>query len=108
VRAGVNHRLNIQHTLIGLFETPVPGNDAMGRVVLTQILGKQDIDLDKPIIDISSNPHLSCLARAGVKPVVWESKEKHEADSLTVLDPIGISGQEPLLDFIGDFDLHAS
>jgi hypothetical protein len=27
-------------------------------------LGKQDIDFDKPIIAISSNPHLSSLARA--------------------------------------------
>jgi hypothetical protein len=103
VRAGVSHRLNIQHALISLFETPVPENDPAGRAVLTRILGKQDIDFDKPIIDILSNPHLSGLARAGVKPVVWESKEKHEAGSRTVLDPIGITGQEPLLDFIGDF-----
>lgn len=103
MRAGVSHRLNIQTALIGLFETPVPENDAAGRAVLTQILGKQDIDFDKPIIDIASNPHLSGLTRAGVKPVVWESKEKHEAGSRTVLDPIGLAGQEPLLDFIGDF-----
>ena len=77
MRAGVNHWLNIQHTLIGLFETPVPENDAVGRAVLTRILGKQDITFDKPIIDISANPHLSCLVRAGVRPVVWESKERH-------------------------------
>ena len=87
---------------MGLFESPVPETDAVARAVLTQILGKQDIDFDKPIIDIASNPHLSSLARAGVKPVVWESKERHEVGYRTVLDPIGTAGQEPLLGFIGD------
>jgi hypothetical protein len=71
VRAGVNHRLNIQHVLISLFETPVPENDTVAWAVLSRILAKQDIHFDKPIIDISANPHLSCsLARPGVKPVV--------------------------------------
>ena len=37
-----------------------------------------------------------------VKPVVWESKERHEAGARTVLDPIGSAGQEILLGFIGD------
>ncbi len=101
----MNHLLNIQNALISLFDTPVPENDAVGRAVLTRIFGKQDIDFDKPIIDISANPHLSSLVRAGVRPVVWESKEnlKHEAGCRTVLDPIGTAGQESLLDLIGDF-----
>jgi hypothetical protein len=62
----VNHRLNIQHALFSLFETPVQENDNVSRAVLTQILAKQDIDFDKPIIDISANPHFFGLARAGV------------------------------------------
>jgi hypothetical protein len=52
------------------------------------------------VIDIPSNPHLQALARPGVLPIVWETKDRKKGSlARSILDPIAVAGQEPLLDF---------
>ena len=34
-------------------------------------------------------------------PIVWETKERHSARELTVLDPVATAGQRLLLEFLG-------
>jgi hypothetical protein len=85
-----------------MFEKPVPETDTVSREVLTRILGTKQIDWTTPILDIAANPHLSALARPGVPPIVWETKERRSANARTVLDPIATAGQELLLHFLGN------
>ena len=99
-RALTRHRTDLRNVLISLFESPMPDTDTVGKEVLTRVLG-QPMDWSKKIIDIASNPHLSALARPGVPPIVWETKDRKASNARTVLDPISNAGQEVLLDFLG-------
>jgi hypothetical protein len=92
-------RLKIREALIALFETPVPEDNAVGRTLLTRVLGPSPIDYARPVFDFKDNEHLSALKTPGHTPVVWETKPK--AKARTVLDPIENEGQELLLDFLG-------
>jgi hypothetical protein len=87
-RAHGKHRIDIREALLELFERPVLASSSVCREMLTRVLGKKDINFDKPIFDFVSNPHLGALLRAGVPPLVWETKEKMAANARTVLDPI--------------------
>ena len=100
-RALGKHRLDLREVLIAMFEKPVPETDTVSREVLTRILGTKQIDWT-PILDIAVNPHLSALARAGVPPIVWETKERRSSNARTVLEPISTAGQEILLHFLGN------
>ena len=102
-RAHGKHMIALRNALIELFESPVPESNPVGREVLTRVLGKQDIDFAKPILDVVSNPHLFPLIRTGVPPIVWETKERMSTNARTVLDPITTPGQELLLEFLGKF-----
>ena len=101
-RALGKHRLDLREVLIAMFEKPVPETDTVSREVLTRILGTKQIDWTQPILDIAANPQLSALARAGVPPIVWETKERRSANARTVLEPISTAGQEILLHFLGN------
>ena len=101
-RALGKHRLDLQEVLIVMFKKPVPDTDNVSREVLTRILGTKQIDWTQPILDIAANPHLSALARAGVPPIVWETKERRSTNARTVLEPISTAGQEILLHFLGN------
>ncbi len=57
-----NPRLAIRDSLIALFETPVSEDNAVGRTVLTRVLGPSPIDFAKPIFDFKDNAHLSALS----------------------------------------------
>ncbi len=94
-------REDIQTALIALFKSHVSETDQVSREVLSCVLGTKTSDFNRPIIDISTNPHLSGLSRQGVPPIVWETKERHSAHSRTVLDPISTAGQHVLLEFLG-------
>ncbi len=100
-RALLVHRADMMTALIVLFKSPIPETDQFGRKVLSRVLGTKTTDFNEQIIDITTNPHLSGLSRQGVPTIVWEIKERHQARSHTVLDPISTVGQEVLLDFIG-------
>jgi hypothetical protein len=91
----------MRNTLISLFEIPVPETDVVGREVLTRVLGVKPSDFEKPLIDITTNVHLSGLSRPGVPPIVWETKERHSARARTVLNPVATAGQRLLLEFLG-------
>ena len=95
------HRSDIRDVLIQMFERPVPESDTVSREVLSRVLGRGDLDWAKPLLEISTNRHLSALARPGVPNIVWETKERKSANARTVLDPITTAGQEILLDFLG-------
>ena len=84
-------------SLIALFETPVSEDNAVGRTVLTHVLGPAPIDF--PIFNFKDNSHLSALSTPGRTPVVWESKLNLRAH--TVLNQIENEGQELLSDFLG-------
>ena len=83
----------MRNTLISLFETSVPKTDLVGREVLTRVLAVKPSDFEKPLIDITTNVHLSGLSRPGVPPIVWETKERHSTRARTVLDPVATAGQ---------------
>ena len=103
------HRADIRDVLIQMFERPVPESDTVSREVLSRILGRGDLDWAKPLLEISTNRHLSALARPGVPNIVWETKERKSANARTVLDPITTAGQEILLDFLGMYiQVHTS
>ncbi len=93
------HRSVIRDSLIALFETPVSEDNAVGRTVLTHVLGTAPIEFVKSIFNFKDNSHPSALSTPGRTSVVWESKEKIKAR--TVLNQIRNEGQELLLDFIG-------
>ena len=95
------HRADIRDVLIQMFERPVPESDTVSRVVLSRVLGRDDLIWANPLLDVSTNRHLSALARQGVPSIVWETKERKSANARTVLDPITTAGQEILLDFLG-------
>ena len=82
-----------------LFENPVPEDNAVGRTVLTCVLGPSSINFASPIFNFSDNEPLSALLTPRHTPVVWESKQKTK--SRTVLNPIENEGQELLMDFLG-------
>ena len=93
------HRVAIRDALIALFENPVHEDNAVGRTILTRVLGPSPIDFGKPIFNFRANEHLSTLLTPGSIQVVWESKLK--PNTHTVLNPIDKEGQELLLDFLG-------
>jgi hypothetical protein len=100
-RAFARHRADVLAVLIDPFEKPIPESEVVSREVLTRVLGKS-VDWSKPIIDVASNPHLEALARPGVPPIVWETKDRKKGtNARSVLDPIAIAGQDSLLDFLG-------
>ena len=83
-----------------MFEKPIPESEGVSGEIASRVLG-MSVDFSKPILDIASNPHLRDLARPGVPP--WESKDRKKGtNARTVLDPIAVAGQEPLLDFLGE------
>ena len=85
-----------------MFEKPIPESEGVSREIASRVLG-MSVDFSKPILDVASNPHLRDLARPGVPPLVWERKDmKKGTNARTVLDPIAVAGQEPLLDFLGE------
>ena len=103
-RALAKHREKVRDVLVDLFEKPIPESEseAVSREIASRVLG-MSVDFSKPILDIATNPHLQDLARPGVPPLVWESKERKKGtNARTVLDPIAVAGQEPLLDFLGE------
>ncbi len=73
--------------------------NAVGRTILTRVLGPSPIDFGKPIFNFRDNEHFSALFTLGFNPVVWEFKLK--PNTCTVLNPINNEGQEILLDFLG-------
>ena len=87
--------------LVKLFENTVPESYKAGREVLHSILGRDIIAYDRPIICFHSNPHLACLAKPGVTPIVWETKLRMNLGCMTVLDPIENTWHDLLMDFIG-------
>jgi hypothetical protein len=93
------HRSAIRDSLIALFETPVSEDNAVGRTVLTRVLGPSPVEFAKPVFDFKDNAHLSAQSTPGRTPVVWESKQKTRAR--TILNQIENEGQELLLDFLG-------
>ena len=95
------HRADIRDVMIQMFERPVPESDTVSRAVLSRVLGRDDLIWANPLLDISTNRHLSALARQGVPSIVWETKERRSANARTVLDPITTAGQEIILDFLG-------
>ena len=101
-RALAKHREKVRDVLVDMFEKPIPESEAVSREIASRVLG-MSVDFSKPILDIATNPHLQDLARPGVPPLVWESKERRKGtNARTVLDPIAVAGQEPLLDFLGE------
>ena len=71
-----------------------------------RVLGKS-VDFSKPILDVASNPHLWDLVRPGVPPIVWKTKEMKKGNNVcSVLDPITVAGQEPLLEFFSKSSYH--
>ena len=91
----------MRNVLIDLFETPIPESAPVNKEIVSHILGKS-VDWSTPVIHIPSNPHLQVLARPGVLPIVWETKDRKKAGlARSILDPIAAAGQESLLDFLG-------
>ncbi len=95
-RALAKHREKVRDVLVDMFEKPIPESEGVSREIASRVLG-MSVDFSK------SNPHLLDLVRPGVPPLVWESKDrKNGTNARTVLDPIAVAGQEPLLDFLGE------
>ena len=83
------------------FEAPIDGDDHVSRAVLRSVLGPEELDFDKKVVDFTNNPYLAPLVKAGVKPVIWESELKPARR--TVLNPIDNQGQQLLVDWIGAY-----
>ena len=97
------HRADVRDALIRLFEEPVPESYKAGRLVLQNILGRDDLPLDRPILDFTTNPLLTALVRPGVTPIVWETKPRLSQGGKTVLEPLEGAGAELLMEFLGTF-----
>jgi hypothetical protein len=96
----------VRAVLIDLFETLISDTAPVNRKIMSRILGKS-VDWSTPVIHIPSNQHLQALARPGVLPIVWETEERKKAGlARSILDPIAVAGQEPLLDFLGKMYIH--
>ena len=55
------HRSAIRDALIALFENPVPEDNAVGRTVLTRVLGPSSIGFASPIFNFRDTKHISAL-----------------------------------------------
>ncbi len=69
------HRSDVRDALIRLFEELESESYKAGRLVLQSILGRDDLPLDRPILDFNTNPLLTALARPGVTPIVWDKAQ---------------------------------
>jgi hypothetical protein len=97
------HSTNMREVLIKLFEEPVPESYKTGGQVLQNILGCNDIPLDRPVLCFASNPLLTAMAKPGVSPFVWETKARLSMGGKTVLEPMEGVGAELLMEFLGTF-----
>ena len=104
VRAHGKHCIAVRDALIELFEAPVIESNTVGRSVLASIFGDEnlhfEIRIEKPVIDIASNPLLVPLINPGARPIVWETELKKEMSFNSLLDPISAAGQEQLCVFV--------
>ena len=95
------HRKDIRKVLIDLFETAVPKSDHAGRAVLSRILCNPDEDFTTPLLDVSTNIHITPMVSAGVRVCLWQDPAKKASGCKSILCDIVSEGQELLADFIG-------
>jgi hypothetical protein len=103
-RAIHTHRKDVRTALIELFQNPVSQASDVARKVLTRVLCKQDIAVERPILDFKNDRHMAAMAKQRpdiLEPVVWESCKPD--DQKTVLQNFRDEGQEHVANFIGKF-----
>ena len=76
--------------MVELFETLLSETDNVSRTVLKLVLGNQNINFHKPIMNFASNRYLEAVSRHGIPTCMWETKEKSigATNDHAVLDPI--------------------
>ena len=98
------HRTDVRKALIELFQNPVSQASDVARKVLTRVLCKQDIAVERPILDFKNDRHMAAMATQRpdiLEPVVWETCKSH--DQKTVLQNFRDDGQEHVAAFQGKF-----
>jgi hypothetical protein len=87
--------------LVRVTESPVPKTEHVSRTLLSRILCNPDEDFATPILDVSTNPHITTLVSGGIRVCLWQNPVKKGANIKSVLSEIVHAGHELLAEFIG-------
>ena len=84
------HRTDVRKALIELFQNPVSQASDVARKVLTRVLCKQDIAVERPILDFKNDRHMAAMATQRpdiLEPVVSEAAAKAAAPAEATPSP---------------------